>query len=117
MLQQSKILSASQVKNSFGAIVNQLRTGEFSEVIVENHGRPLVAILPIGDLARMREFRQQSKQKEALALLRKSRKAVQTRLKGKISELEAEGIADRFGREFAQDLRKEGKVKFERKSS
>jgi len=34
-----------------------------------------------------------------------------------LSDEEAENIADRFGRELVEDLEKEGKVRFERKSS
>ena len=114
MFDQSKTLPASLVKNSFGAIVNQVHQGRVSEVIVENHGEPIVAIIPIKDLKIMKEFKQKQKQKDALARLRNLRSNIQARIKGKLNDREAEIIAHRFSREFVEDLEKEGKIKFEK---
>ena len=117
MISQTKTMPASQVKNSFGAIVSQVRNGEFKEVIVENHGEPIVAIIDVKELQAMREFRDKEKQKEALAQLRNARAQVQARLKSTLSTQKVTTIANRFSREFVEDLEKEGKVRFERKSS
>src|SRR5579859_7259054 len=115
--QQTKTLPASQVKNSFGAVVSQVRSGQYTAIIVENHGEPMVAIVAIGELQAMKEFREQEKRKKALAMLRQAREEVQARIKGKLTKKEADEIADRFSRELVEDLEKEGKVRFERKSS
>ncbi len=114
---QTKTLPASQVKYNFGAIVGQVQSGEYKAVIVENRGKPMVAIVAVGELEAMKEFREREKQKEALARLRKVRAEVQAKMKVKLSEKQVEDIANRFSRELVEDLEKEGKIRFERKSS
>lgn len=116
-MQTAKTIPASQVKNNFGAIVNQVKSGEYPEVIVENRGEPMVAIVSIEDLKAMREFKEKEKRKRALDMLREARIEVQARIKGKLTSQEANKIANRFSKEFVKDLEKEGKIKFERKSS
>jgi prevent-host-death family protein len=115
MINQSKTVTASQVQNNFGAIVNQVRRGEVKEVIVENRGEPVAAIVDMEELQAMREFREQEKRKNALKLLREARTEVHARLTKKLTDEEAMAIADRFSRELIEDLAKSGKVKFERK--
>lgn len=117
MIQQSKTLPASQVQNNFGAIAKQVRDGEYKEIIVENRGEPIVAIVDMEELQAMREFREQERRKKALELLREARDEVQARLSNKLTDKEAMKIADRFSHELVEDLAKEGRVKFERKSS
>ena len=117
MIPQIKTLPASQVKNSFGTIVSQVHNGKYKEVIVENHGEPIVAIVDVKELKAMRDFRDKERQSKALAQLRKVREEVQARLKGSLSEKEVTKMGNRFSREFVQDLEKEGKVRFEPKSS
>jgi prevent-host-death family protein len=117
MINKSKTASASQVQNNFGAIVNQVRRGEVTEVIVENRGEPVAAIVDMEELQAMREFREQEKRKKALQQLREVRAEIQARAKEKLTDKEAMALADRFSRELIDDLAKEGKVTFERKSS
>jgi antitoxin (DNA-binding transcriptional repressor) of toxin-antitoxin stability system len=113
MIQQTKILPASQVKNNFGAIVSKIRTGVFTEVIVENRGEPIVAIVTMADLTMMKDLREKRRQKEALTLLRKARAQVQARIKGTLTEKKANTLANRFSSELIEDLEKKGKVAFE----
>jgi len=115
MQTQTKTLPASQVKNNFGAVVNQVYKGIYKEVIVENHGEPLVAIVDVEALGAIREFRNKKKEKEALDLLRQAREEVRGRSRDIKTEKQAVKLANRFGREFVKDLAKEGKLKFERK--
>lgn len=115
MLQGVKALPASQVKNNFGTIVARVYRGEYPEVVVENHGEPMVAIIPVADLQTMREFRVQKKRGEALDQLRRARGQVQARLKGRMSEEEAILVAEQFSRELIEDLEKDKKIRFERK--
>jgi prevent-host-death family protein len=117
MITQSKTISASQVQNNFGAIVKQVRRGEVKEVIIENRGEPVAAIVDVEELQAMREFREQGKRKKALQQIREVRAEIQARAKEKLTDEEALAIADRFSRELIEDLAKEGKVKFDRKSS
>lgn len=116
-MQASKTIPASQVKNNFGTIVSQVHNGRYREVIVENHGEPMVAIIPIEELKIMREFKEQEKRRRALSMLRDARAEVQARIRGKLTTQETNEIANRFSKELVEDLKKEGKVKFERKSS
>jgi prevent-host-death family protein len=117
MLQQTKIVSASEIKNNFGAIVGQVRDGAFSEVVVENHGEPIVAIVSMGNLALMKEVLKKAQQKEALSQLRSAREEIQTKLQGKLTEQQSLAIADRFSKDFVADMEKEGKLQFERSSA
>jgi hypothetical protein len=65
----------------------------------------------------MREFREQQSRKDALNQLRALREKIQARSTERLSDEQVTGIADRFSREIVEDLEKEGKIKFERKSS
>src|SRR5689334_20217549 len=112
MLQQSKTLPASQVQNNFGAIVKQVRDGEYKEVIVENRGEPVVAIVDVEELQAMREFREQVRRKRALDKLRALRAKIQACTKEPLSDEQAEAIADRFSRGLVEGLEKRGKIRF-----
>jgi prevent-host-death family protein len=115
--QQTKILPASDVKNNFGAIVSQVKNGEYKEVIVENRGEPIVAIVGVGELEAMKEFREKERQKDALERLKKLRARIQARIKGRLSDKEADELAERLSRELIEDLEKTGTIKFEKNSS
>ena len=115
MQTQTKTLPATQVKNNFGTVVGQVHKGQYKEVIVENHGEPLVAIIDMKDLETVREFRKKRKQSEALRLLRQARDEVRARTPNIKTEKDAVKLANRFSREFVRDLANERKVKFERK--
>jgi prevent-host-death family protein len=117
IIQQTKTLPASEVKNNFGAIASQVKNGEYNEVIVENRGEPIVAIIKVEELEALKDFREQERRKDALTRLRNLRDQVQAKVKGKLSEEEVENISNRFSRELIEDLEKEGKIRFERKSS
>jgi prevent-host-death family protein len=106
-----------KLKNNFGAIVSQVKNGEFKEVIVENRGEPIAAIVGVDELEAMKEFREKERQKDALGRLRKLRARIQARIKGKLTEQEADEMADRFSRELIEDLEREGKIKFEKNAS
>ena len=114
--QQTKTLPASEVKNNFGAIASQVKKGEYKEIIVENRGEPIVAIVGVEELEAMKEFREKERQKDALERLRALRARIQARIKGRLTDQEADEVADRFSRELIDDLEKTGKVTFERKT-
>ncbi len=114
---QTKTLPASQAKNNFGAIVHQVRSGQYSAIIVENRGEPMVAIVGVEELQAMKEFREQARRREALNQLRALRAKIQARNKNKLNDKEASSIANRFSRELIEDLEKEGKIRFEHKAA
>lgn len=117
MITQSKTLPASQVQNNFGAIVKQVHEGAYKEIIVENRGEPIVAIVGVEELQALREFREQERRKVALNKLRALRTKIQKKSTLKLNYEEADKITDGFTREIVEDLEKQGKVRFERKSS
>lgn len=92
MITQTKTLSASKVKNSFGAIVRQVANGKYNEVIVENHGEPLVAIVPVRELETIKQFKDQERRNEALRRLRALRNKIQSRMNDKLTDEEAMAI-------------------------
>lgn len=115
--QQTKILPASEVKNNFGAIASQVKNGEYREVIVENRGEPIVAIIGVDELEAMRKLREEKRQRDALERLKRLRSRIQARLKVKMTDKEVDEIAERFSRELVEDLDREGKIKFENNAS
>jgi prevent-host-death family protein len=115
--QQTKILPASEVKNNFGTIVSQVRRGEYKEVIIENRGKPIVAIVGVDELETMRELQEKERQRDTLERLKRLRSRIQARIQGKMTDKEADELAERFSRELVEDLEKEGKIKFERNAS
>lgn len=117
MQNSSQTFPASQVKNNFGSIVNQVKEGKLTEVIVENRGEPVAAIIPISDFEKVKVFREKDKQSKAINNLRQLRDKIQSRTKGKIEDQNAEKIADKISREIIDNLEKKGRIKFERKSS
>jgi prevent-host-death family protein len=117
MIQQTKILSASEVKNNFGTIASQVKRGDVKAVIVENRGEPIVVIVGVGELEAMRELQEKERQKDALARLKRLRVRIQARIQRKITDKEAEELADRFSRELVEDLEREGKVKFDKNAT
>ena len=117
MIQQTKTLPASEVKNKFGAIASKVRNGEYGEVIVENHGEPVVAIVSVEELEAMKNFREHERRKKALLLLREARAEVQAHTQGNLAPEEVKTLANRFSNELVEDLEKEGKVRFEEPSS
>ena len=113
---QTKILSASKVKYNFGAIVKQIQSGKYKAVVVENHGKPTVAIIAIEELETIREYNKQKRREKALELLSSARDDIQSRLSKKLNDKEALEVADNLSREMFKDLAKHKKVKFKRKS-
>jgi hypothetical protein len=109
-------VSATTFMRNFGAIASKVRKGTYPEVIVENRGEPIVAIVRIEELQAVRAFRDKKKSDAALALLRQARDDVQARLGKKLTDSEALQRADRVSRELVKDMAKRGKAKFERTS-
>jgi prevent-host-death family protein len=114
---RTKTVPASQVKNSFGAIVNEVQSGKVDAVIVENRGAPTVAIVSVSELPAMQERKEQERQRHALSLLREARSSVQARLKEKLTDAEALKLTEQFGREVVEEIAKAGTMKFERDGS
>jgi prevent-host-death family protein len=114
---RTKTLPASQVKNSFGAIVSKVQSGTYDAVIVENRGEPAAAIVPVSEVSAMQERKEAERRREALAKLREARAEVQSRLTKKLTDTEAMEIADQVSYEIVDGLAASGTVRFERDAS
>jgi antitoxin (DNA-binding transcriptional repressor) of toxin-antitoxin stability system len=118
MLAQTITLPASQVQNNFGAIVKQIQNESYSEVIVANRGKPIIALIGIDELRYVRECREQVRQKNALNQLKSLRARMQAQTKDEdiLSDEESTVVANRFSHELVNDLARQGNVRFERKT-
>lgn len=50
-----EIMSASEVRQNFGSVVNRVARGE-GRVLIEKHGSPAVGIVSIADIRRLRQM-------------------------------------------------------------
>lgn len=50
-----EVMSASDVRQNFGSVVNRVARGE-GRVLIEKHGSPAVGIVSIEDIRRLREM-------------------------------------------------------------
>jgi hypothetical protein len=82
-------------------------------VIIENHGKPRVAILPVEQLDEFRQLKQEARRREALAWMRQY-EAEHRDTNADLSADEANELAVRASREIAGDLVERGAIRFER---
>lgn len=71
-----KIVSATAAKNRLGALVESVGRGE-GDVIVEKHGEPAVAIIPIRAYEQLERSRKEERRKNAAETLRRLRAEIQ----------------------------------------
>lgn len=53
--QDTEVMSASDVRQNFGSVVNRVARGE-GRVLIEKHGTPAVGIVSIEDIRRLRQM-------------------------------------------------------------
>ncbi|MBA3275782.1 MAG: type II toxin-antitoxin system prevent-host-death family antitoxin [Chloroflexia bacterium] len=106
-----KTMSSNEVKQRWGSVMSTAKETD-NAVIVESHGTPLVAVISFGRFEKLREFEKREQRERALKTLRE----IEARYDGRnddLTEEEIEELADRFSREFVDELVAEGKVVFE----
>lgn len=89
-----RTISATEAKVNFGSVVRQVRSDD-EPVIVENHGQPFVAIVPVEKLDRLAELEDQERRRVALERIRKLQETIATRNQD-LSAEEADTIADQL---------------------
>lgn len=60
-----EIMSASDVRQNFGSVVNRVARGE-GRVVIEKHGSPAVGIVSIEDIRRLRQMDEELRERRAI---------------------------------------------------
>lgn len=92
-----RTISATEAKVNFGAVTQQV-IDDGEPVIVENHGHPRVAIVPVEQLDRLADLEEQERRRIWLERARALRSRVREKNLDLTSE-EAEQIADEIVRD------------------
>lgn len=105
-----RTISATEAKVNFGAVSRQvIETDE--PVIVESHGQPKVAIVPVEQLDRLHELEDRERQQTALANLRQLQNELAIRNQD-LTEEQADAIADELVRAGVDSLFERGIVRY-----
>lgn len=107
-----RTISSNEAKQRWGSVVSAV-SEQGERVVVESHGKPKVAIVPVRDLERLEELDQQERRDEALAWLRDFEKR-QSERNIDLSDEEVEALVDKATHEAFDELAAEGKLIFER---
>jgi prevent-host-death family protein len=105
-----RTISATEAKVNFGAVTQQV-IDDGEPVVVENHGQPRVAIIPVRQLDRLAELEEQERRRAWLERVR----ALRTRVREKNQDLtdeQAEQIADEIVRDAVDALYEKGIVRY-----
>jgi prevent-host-death family protein len=106
-----RTISATEAKVNFGAVTQRV-IDDGEPVVVENHGQPRVAIVPVENLDRLAELEKQERQRVALARIRTLQEKIAARNQDLTSE-EADAIADQLTRAALDSLIAKGTLRFE----
>ena len=109
-----KTMSSNEAKQQWGSVMNAASAPD-DAVIVESHGKPKVAVISYDRFEKMRELEEQARRAWAMEQLRGIEERVGDR-NSDLTDEQIEELADRFSREFVEDLVAEDKVVFERQS-
>lgn len=106
-----KTMSSNEAKQRWGAVMSTVDEPN-DAVIVESHGKPRAAVISFERFEKLRELEKKEQRERAMRTLRE----IEARYDGRNDDLtdeEIEALADRFSREFVDELVAEGKVVFE----
>lgn len=107
----SKIVSASEAKNKFSALV-QWATKHQDDVIVQSHGQPKAVIMSYVEYEALVALKEDARRQEALRRLEEIAGRIQA-LNQDLSEEEAESLASKLSRETIERMEKKGQVQFQ----
>jgi prevent-host-death family protein len=93
-----KTISASELKNSLGAILREVRQDD-ETVVIEQRGVPAAAIISIDDLRTLREAKEQQRRERLLEEFRQLRADLRAHQAGMSPD-----EADRLAKEFADTV-------------
>lgn len=106
----AKTVASSEVQAKFGAMVDWVVTNK-ADMVVESRGVPTVVIMPYAAYEQTKRLEAELQRRQAFARLERLRERVSARFRD-LSETQKDDLANRFSREFVQDLVDEGKVTF-----
>lgn len=107
-----KTMSSNEVKQRWGSVMGA--AGEDgTEIVVESHGSPKVAVIPYESLQELHRLRRENKRAVALQRFRELQSALEARNQD-LSDEDIENLSNRFSHEFVDDLAAEAKLSFER---
>lgn len=93
-----KTMSSNDVKQRWGSVMRTVKVPN-DAVVVESHGRPMVAVIPYDEFADFQEFKELRRRQQLLARLDQLEARFGNR-NSDLSENEIEEIAVRAGREI-----------------
>jgi prevent-host-death family protein len=105
-----RTISATEAKVNFGAVTQRV-IDDGEPVVVENHGQPRVAIVPVEKLDRLAELEEQERRRVWLERVR----ALRARVREKNQDLtdeQAEQIADEIVSDAVDALYEKGIVRY-----
>ena len=106
-----KTMSSNEAKQNWGSVMSTVADSD-DAVIVESHGKPKAAVISFERFQKLRELESESKRDSNLRWLREFEASYDGR-NDDLSPEQIEELADRFSREFVDDLASEGKLHFE----
>ncbi len=107
-----KTISASELKNSLGAVLREVRQADEIRVI-EQRGVPAAAIISIDDLRMLREAKEQKRRAELLAEFRQLRERLKEHQKG-MSPDEADRLVEEYADTVMDAVVAKARHRFER---
>lgn len=105
-----RTISATEAKVNFGSVTQTVIDND-EPIIVENHGQPKVAIVPVQQLARLAELEDQEKRRQWLERARALRAQVRAKNQD-LTDEQAEQIADEIVRDAVDALFEKGIVRY-----
>jgi prevent-host-death family protein len=106
-----KTMSSNEAKQNWGAVMKTAREAD-GTVVVESHGKPQVAVISFERYQELRALEARAEQEADLRWLREFEASYDGR-NDDLTVEQIEELADRFSREFVDDLVAEGKIRFE----
>lgn len=103
-------VSTTDAKNQLSALMREVEQGG-EAVVVEDHGRPRVAIISMSDYEGLEVWREQERRKQILAEMRALQREVSERNRD-LTIAEAEALAERFVSEVVAEMFAEGKLRY-----
>lgn len=105
-----RTLSTTEAKNQFSAVVNSVADND-ETVVVQQHGRPKVAIISMDEFDGLQQWKERQRREEALRQLRELRREVRAQNED-LTDEQAMELATRFVREVVEEMYDEGKLRY-----
>lgn len=105
-----RTLSTTEAKNQFSAVVNSVADND-ETVVVQQHGRPKVAIISMDEFDGLQQWKEEQRREEALRQLRELRREVRAKNED-LTDEQAMELATRFVREVVEEMYDEGKLRY-----